>query len=242
MKRIAYLTDIHLDEKFPKENSVDTRGNWKLLLEDISVKRIDEIVFGGDIGERESNQWFFESLKNLQFKITLGNHDHLAEVLKYYNREQVNSATELYYAYEDTAVKYIFLDSSSDRISDIQFSWLRNELMSEKKILLFIHHPVLPIETAVDKLYPLAGRETIRQELQHSGSDIFIFCGHYHMADERSSGNITQIVTPSASFQIKKESTSIEIDPDNFGYRIILIDGKKIHTETVMFRRTASAG
>ena len=49
-KKIAYITDLHLDEDFPKEMGVDSRSNWKVILKDVSNRNIDEIVFGGDIG------------------------------------------------------------------------------------------------------------------------------------------------------------------------------------------------
>ena len=60
-QKIAYITDIHLDEKFPLDTGVDTRENWKIILNDISSRGINEIIFGGDIGEKTANKWFFES-------------------------------------------------------------------------------------------------------------------------------------------------------------------------------------
>ncbi|MBK7884551.1 MAG: hypothetical protein IPJ81_12770 [Chitinophagaceae bacterium] len=44
-KTIAYITDIHLDEKFPMDNGVDARGNWNIILADINKRQIDEVVF-----------------------------------------------------------------------------------------------------------------------------------------------------------------------------------------------------
>ena len=74
-ERIAYITDIHLDEKFPIDLSVDSRSNLKTIINDIKVRGINKIIFGGDIGEASSNQWFFKSLSNFDLNIVLGNHD-----------------------------------------------------------------------------------------------------------------------------------------------------------------------
>ena len=84
-KKITYVTEIHLDEKFPMEQGVDTRKNWKTILNDISSRDIYDIIFGGDIGEKAVNKWFFESLRNFTFAITLGNHDFYNEMIKHYN-------------------------------------------------------------------------------------------------------------------------------------------------------------
>lgn len=237
MKRIAYITDIHLDEKFPVENGVNPRKNWKLILEDVANKNIDEIIFGGDIGEKESNQWFFESLKDFKINIILGNHDHFSEVLKHYSKDSLNSTTrELYYSYEDNCLKYIFLDSSSGEIIQNQYQWFKRELITDKKVILFIHHPVLGVETAVDKQFPLRGRKKINEELQNFSQEVIIFCGHYHMNDERTIGNVNQFITPSASYQIRKNSKTIEVDNSTFGYRIININKDKIDSEIFLHK------
>ena len=50
MKRIAFITDIHLDEDDPRKVGVDSYKNWELILKDVASRNIDGIVFGGDIG------------------------------------------------------------------------------------------------------------------------------------------------------------------------------------------------
>ncbi|MBL4708344.1 MAG: metallophosphoesterase family protein [Flavobacteriales bacterium] len=132
-KKIAYVTDIHLDEKFPKGLRIDARKNWKIILNDISSRGIDEIVFGGDIGEKTANSWFFKSLQNYTLSITLGNHDYYKEVIKHYNTGVVENQTELYYSQENAYYKYLFLDSSSGSISQEQFSWFKKGLLTTKK-------------------------------------------------------------------------------------------------------------
>lgn len=235
MKTIAQITDIHLDEQFPIDQGVDARKNWQVLLEDVAARGIEEIVFTGDIGEKSANAWFFDTLKRhpSRFKVILGNHDDFSEATKYYQKETPGAGNELYYTCEDDHYKYLFMDSSGEKISAAQFAWLQQELNTTKKIILFIHHPVLGVDTPVDKKYPLAGREQVSTLLQQHPGEVFIFCGHYHMADEQTAGNIKQWITPAGSYQIKKQSGIIEVETDTFGYRIIRVDGTGPDTEVV---------
>lgn len=235
MKTIAYICDIHLDEDFPATLGVDAHNNWKHIMEDIRQRNIKDIIFGGDIGEIASNESFFDSLKDFNLHITPGNHDDGSEILKYYPGNQ-NSGSEIYHSEEDEFFKYIFLDSSKEELSDNQFDWLKNELKSNKNILLFIHHPILEVDSPIDKKYPLHGREKISALLKDYNNHIHIFCGHYHMQDEKSIGNIRQYITPAASYQIKKHADKIETESDTFGYRLIKIDKQQMETQ-VIFRK-----
>lgn len=142
MKQLAFITDIHLDEQFPKDNGVDARKNWQWILNDVKSKCINEIIFGGDIGDTSANPWFFESLKNFNLKMVLGNHDHYKTVTEFYKQVPETELQELFYFQEDECFKSIFLDSSSAMIGSVQLNWLKNQLMTEKKIALFVHHPI----------------------------------------------------------------------------------------------------
>ncbi len=235
-KRIAYITDTHLDENTPAEIGVDTRNNWRLILKDIAARSADEIIFGGDIGETESYSWFFRSFKNYtpNLKITLGNHDTFSEVIKYYSVNTDNESKELYYSYEDDYHKYIFLDSSAYEISSTQYKWLTGEIDTPKKMILFIHHPVLNVDSVADKEFPLLGREKIKEALHKHKNEVYIFCGHYHTIDERTDRNITQFITPAASFQMADQEGEIVKDASWFGYRIINIANGDISSQVVL--------
>jgi Icc protein len=234
-KKIAYITDIHLDEKFPIDQGVNTRKNWETILNDLSSKNIDEIIFGGDIGEKTANKWFFESLQSYSLAITLGNHDYYNEVIKHYNLGVIEKQTELYYSQERDYYKCIFLDSSSGSISPEQFDWFKEELVTTKNIALFIHHPILSIDAEVDKQFALKERNKIKIELLNLENDVSIFCGHYHFEDERSNGNIRQYITPASSYQVEKIPNEIKVNNDTFGYRTIELNKKEINTELVIF-------
>ena len=236
MKRVAYVTDLHLDEDNFKERGLDPRGNFQCILKDVINRNIKEIVCGGDIGTKESYSWFFDLVKEFKLDLTLGNHDVGSEVIKYYSAHTPSRTGELYYSYEDQHYKYIFLDSSSNEISEQQFQWLKGELTTNNRIVLFIHHPILEVRSVIDQEYPLHGREQIKQVLQKCNNDVTIFCGHYHMRDEQTDQNIKQLVTPSVSFQIDKNASSIEVNTSSFGYRIITLDQDQITSEVLWFQ------
>lgn len=234
MLNIAVITDIHLDEAFPKEAGVDSHKNWSRILKDIQSKNIQEIIFGGDIGEHTSNNYFFESLKAFNLKIILGNHDKFAEAIKYYKPNAAFNHSELYYFTETAFHKFIFLDSSTNKISTTQLVWLKNELNTTKKIIVFIHHPVLAVNTIVDRMYPLENREQVKELLFNSQKEIMIFCGHYHMEDERTERNISQFITPASSYQIEKDAETLKTHNHFFGYRIITLHEERIESKLVL--------
>jgi 3',5'-cyclic-AMP phosphodiesterase len=232
-RTIAYITDIHLGERYPQENGVDAERNWRRILDDVASRDIKEVVFGGDIGDKECYKKFFDSLRAYKLMITLGNHDNLMDV-RPYELSSLSAANDgLYYSYEDDYFKCIFLDSSSEQIVGPQYQWFLLQLNTEKKIVLFIHHPILPVNTEVDRKYPLHGRQELQDTLQALTQKVYIFCGHYHLLDEQSDKNIEQFITPAASFQMLK-SNKIVVDPSVFGYRIIHVEENSISSEVIM--------
>ena len=249
-KAIAYVTDAHIGQKIVLSGKTESgkmhylpepeehKDNLKLILDDISRRGISELVFGGDIGTKGSNEWLFNLIGKYNFKLrmVLGNHDSFSEVSKHYSSP--GSDDELKYAYEDGSFKYIYLDSSSNFISDNQFRWLQQQLNTEKKVILFLHHPVLEIDTPLDRAgAALSARDRIRGALLHAKRETVIFCGHYHMDDDAIDGNIRQLLTPAASYQIEKLSKEIAIDEQTFGYRLIEFNGSEVSSEVVLFRR-----
>ncbi|MDH7445791.1 metallophosphoesterase family protein [Aquimarina sp. 2201CG14-23] len=233
--KIAYITDIHLDEQFTTDQGIDARKNWQTILKDITDKEIDEIIFGGDIGKESANKWFFESLRAYNIAISLGNHDSFNEVTQHYDNRIDKTQTELYYTQERGFYKFIFLDSSTEMIGQEQLNWLKNELLTTKKIVIFIHHPILAINAAVDKKYALKNRLKIKEILFNIKNEITIFSGHYHFNDKSIDNNITQYVTAASSYQVEKLPNEIKLNNETFGYRIIELSKNEITTNLVSF-------
>lgn len=234
MKRIAQITDIHLNEEWSVENGADPEMNWKLILQDVGARGINEVIFTGDIGDVSGYERFFGLLKDFDFTVIPGNHDTFEGIKPYYDPPYLAGRSEMYHSREDGPFKYIFLDSSTGEISAMQLEWFENELNTTKKILLFIHHPILQVITAVDQKYPLLNRDAVRIALNRSGRDTIVFCGHYHTDDFDKQLNIRQYVTPGASVQIEKNPFEIIVHSRYYGYRIIEIEGETVRTQVVL--------
>ncbi|TDQ30212.1 metallophosphoesterase family protein [Tenacibaculum caenipelagi] len=231
LKRIAHITDLHLDEKFPEEHKISTRTRLRNVLQDILEQNITEIVCTGDIGESQSLEFFFNECNNFNLSITLGNHDSFEKVQKYLNHQKSKELNKLYYSQEKSHYKYIYLDSSSGQIDNNQLVWLKEELVSSTPIIIFIHHPILGLPLKVDEIGYLRNREDVLSLLSIQPNEITIFCGHYHLESFIPYKNIKQYITPAISFQIKKNSHTIEIGTETYGYRIIHINDHNISSK-----------
>lgn len=222
--KVAQITDLHLDEAFTKEQGVEARKNLRTVLRDIKLHGISEVVCTGDIGENDAVPYFFDQLKGHSLALTLGNHDEYATISKYLSRGKHPKTGKLYSSTLKGGFKFIFLDSSSGIIDIAQLTWLQNELNTDQTIVIFMHHPIIGLSLMVDEIGKLENRSEVLALLEKSNRRINIFCGHYHMIDHQTHGNISQHITPAVSFQIEKRTDSIVIDSATFGYRILSFD------------------
>jgi len=233
---IAFVTDMHLFEKLPTD--VDQQSNWQRVLRDVSDKRPDRVVIGGDISEADHYGPFFGSVRDCADNIHVipGNHDSTARLLLHFPNPETPDLGELYYSFGDDNFLYLFLDSSSGRISEPQLRWVREKLEdNQHKILLFIHHPVYEIDSYVDRKYPLENRDELRAILENQEREVFIFCGHNHCEDETGSGAISQYATPAVSYQVEKGTEQLMANADYFGYRWITLENGNVKSEIIKF-------
>ncbi|MBK7884552.1 MAG: hypothetical protein IPJ81_12775 [Chitinophagaceae bacterium] len=117
-------------------------------------------------------------------------------------------------------------------------TWFKNELLvAAKTVIIFIHHPILKVDTWVDKEFSLSNREAIKELLLLYNQEVIIFCGHYHTEDETVNNNIKQYITPAASYQILKGTDQLKVDINIFGYRLIYINDGQINTEVILHNK-----
>ena len=232
---IAYITDLHLNEDFPNKLGVDFKKNWERIISDIKDRNIHEVVFGGDIGDKSAHYYFFESLKDFKLEISLGNHDNYNEVKSFIENFDISKKTALYYSKNHDHYKCIYLDSSKEIIDKVQMDWLREELVTSKMVLLFVHHPILEVNALVDKQFALKDRKGVKYELQKINNKVIVFSGHYHFEDITREANIKQYVTAASSYQVEKIPDEIELSTATFGYRIIEITPTSVITKQILF-------
>lgn len=226
--KIAHITDSHLDEEFPIKNGVQTRKHFDTVLNDIKNENVTEIICTGDIGESQGLAYFFDKLKSYSLSITLGNHDKYLQISKYYPKGIQKKYQKIYNSIEKGSHKHIYLDSSSGIIDNEQINWLQTELVSSKPILIFLHHPIIGLNTKADEIGKLKNRNEVLSLIENSQNKINIFCGHYHTESRIIYKNIEQYITPAISFQIEQLKNKIEINTKIFGYRIIEIENTSI--------------
>lgn len=159
IKRIAHITDLHLDEQFPFDNKISARKRFDKILKSIKDNSIDKIVCTGDIGENKGVLYFFSQLKKLNLSVALGNHDNFTEISKHYNLGADFSSKKIYRSELQNYFKFIYLDSSSGIIDIKQLEWLKKELISSNPIVIFIHHPIIGLNLKVDEIGKLKNRE-----------------------------------------------------------------------------------
>lgn len=231
--KIAFLTDSHFGDPTALNHKIDPVKNLQTVLQDITHKNIHKIILGGDIGAFNTYTAFFKMLQNFSYDLVLGNHDEIKEVAPFYKKAEERE--ELFYSDEDAYFRYIYLDSSSTRISKRQLEWLHQQLNTEKSILIFVHHPVIGFDVTMDREYPLKNREEVLSVLAESNKATHLFCGHYHTNDERHLNNIHQYCTQALSFQVAEHTSKIEVLNMNFGYRIIELEQGTIKTKLRQF-------
>ncbi|MGV3527731.1 MAG: metallophosphoesterase family protein [Flavisolibacter sp.] len=230
---IAFISDLHIDDEVSAGANAYPRPNLEKVLADIKRRNVSHIIIGGDLGDASALPWLFDQLKDFRVEFILGNHDHYAAAAPFLLQHS-GKQNELFYSFDEDDYRYIFLDSSSETVSDAQLDWLPQQLATELQILIFIHHPVLRINSAVDSLYPLKNRQSIEAVLRQSEKSISLFCGHCHTADFKTDGNIRQYVTPSISFQAQQSTADLQFDNSRFGYSIIEL-GDSVELNVVWF-------
>ncbi|MEP3388538.1 MAG: metallophosphoesterase [Reichenbachiella sp.] len=238
--KIALITDLHAEENWVSEQDVSSWDNWKITLDDIESRGIEEVIFLGDIGAPAAHQKFFDSLEERPFnyKVILGNHEDFEEVMQTKKPAAIQNRKAWYWSEEGEAYKSIFLDTSTDAISATQLDWLEAELQTDKSILLFVHHPILPTHTTPHLEFPLEGDQVIHKLLKKHPKPVHIFCGHLHLDDECVDEHIVQTVTPSASIQIKRHSEKAEVENIGFAYRLLDIQPDQIDAEVIWFDKS----
>ena len=231
VKKIAHITDLHLDEEFPFEDKISARKRFDKILASVKDNGINHIVCTGDIGENEGIQYFFELLQKMDLSIVLGNHDNFMKISKYYNLGADYNSKKIYRSELNNHFKFIYLDSSSGIIDIKQLEWLKKELILSHPIIIFIHHPIIGLNLKVDEIGKLKNREDLIKVLEEVPNEIAIHCGHYHMESTLVYKNITQYITPAVAFQIEKNISEIKINTAISGYRIILIENNELSSE-----------
>ena len=240
MKKIAQMTDLHLDDFLADHYKVDARQH---VIDALSLARsrgISASILTGDLGAPEAHDWLFEIVRKhgFEFLVILGNHDTLSDFQRFDFLQPLLKDDGLYYSKTLEGFPSLFLDSSAGVIGADQLDWLEEQVAaSNDPLLVFVHHPILDCGgTIMDRLYPLENRDDVRRILEKSQRQVSIFCGHYHyhVVNENRDGNLSQFLTPAIFGQIKPYGERIEPEGDGYiAFREIHLMDKELRTEVV---------
>ncbi len=237
MKRIAQVTDLHLDDEKSESYGINTRKNIQKVLADVHSKKIEYVVFTGDLGEEDTIMWLNSLVKTHQIKadFIFGNHDNPAHYKENSAFSEDFHGDCRYYCKEDEGFLQLFLDSGKRVIEGEQLSWLKVKCLSSKlPILIFIHHPILDCDDSMmDKEYPLLERDGIRDFLFSLSLPVTVVCGHYHTTHEQTVKNIHQLVTLSTYIQMKPHSEKLETGSKEIGYRILNLNCGQVTSQII---------
>ena len=220
MERFAWITDLHLDEPFPKKIGIDTEVHWQHLIQHLKRNKIQHIVYTGDLGNY--NKAFIKSFMDQQFSLDFvpGNHDKTEHICPLLHSYGLLPSSKGFYSRVLNGLKIIALDSALEITKAEQLTWLQQQLEVDLPILLLIHHPILDAVTVMDKKHALHGRERIAETLFQHAYPITILSGHYHLQKTVTQHNVTQHIGIAASYQLKDDPTDIEVRTHHFGYNL----------------------
>ncbi|MDF2651351.1 MAG: metallophosphoesterase [Paenibacillus sp.] len=220
--------------------TIKTRENFQNSLTLSKKMNADCVVFTGDIIHFPSSE-NIEATQNdlkligLPYLYTLGNHDWHYSHLEQWNDEtravnyskffELTNGNPAYQMLEVSGIRLIAIDNSNYQISEQQLLFFKEQLVTEKPCLLFMHIPIYipsleadvvqrwkaPIMMAakgwkrdtMEKWSVRAVDESTREfcELLTEGKAdnlIAIFCGHVHMPhkDEFRKGRFQYVTKP----------------------------------------------
>lgn len=228
--RIAFITDIHIDEAGKQPKGIDVRQNFLKALAFLPELNPSCLVIGGDVCNTVGNQgiyeWVKQELDKLPFPyyVIPGNHDDSALLATVFRRAHNLHDNELYFALPLEGRPTLFLDTSKGELSPKQWTWLKNYMsaLRDNNVLVFMHHPPLPADvTFMDNKYPFRQSEEFLDLVRESPCHVTVVCGHYHVEKVVQRSNLLVLLTPSTFFQMKHDPAQLVIDNHCVGIREI---------------------
>ena len=230
--RIAQITDIHIGHPDERPHGINARDQFLRTLDTICSWEPDHIVLSGDLCFREPDdivyEWIAGQLEALPCEVTViaGNHDSQLLIQRHFDTFYHEATDEIYGndILGDTQV--FFLDTARGLMSETQYNWFDDQLdRNASRIMIFMHHPPLYCGVPhMDEQYAFREIPRVQRVFQGVNSELYIFCGHYHVDRVIRHANQLIHITPSTYFQIDSSIVEFGIDHHRPGFRMIEID------------------
>jgi 3',5'-cyclic-AMP phosphodiesterase len=220
---LIQISDIHLSHDGSSVREIDVHGQFQSILTKAQDYPCDLLIISGDICSESGDIRTYKSLKalleqkNLTYLIMSGNHDNSEVLASVFPDGPALQGGELFGRKEDL----LFLDTSSNSLSQQQLDWLYKE-DSKRPYLLFMHHPPKLMNMKfMDLKYPLENIKEVSQAFSKLKNCQGIFTGHYHCALKDSLHGIPLYVCPSTMMQLSPHKIEYEIVSTRAAFRII---------------------
>jgi Icc protein len=223
--RIVFITDLHIDTDISRSRGIDNLQRFEVVLRDSLKYNPELIVLGGDLCNMDGELETYQQIKTMMDAISVayhvisGNHDDSSMINNmFYNEDR----PEAYRSAEVDHWQLIYLDSSKGRMSSKQWTWLEASLTTDKRCLVFMHHP--PVICGSAHMEPKYSFEEIAEFsllCKKQTRQIVTITGHFHMDRVVVKDELSVFVTPSTFLQIDPNSEALKVDTSYAAYRVI---------------------
>lgn len=198
------------------------------LRDSIASEKITSLILPGDNLYFGRYDWTWDQWKKLDFKfdvVAIGNHHGGYEKeIKYFNMPGE------YFAVVKNKARFLVLNSDNQDNVDLQFSWVRNELLnaSEKLIFLVFHHPSFNTGGGHDWRTKEIFQRQMHQIYKDFGRKISaIFVGHEHLSSFVTFGSLPVIVAGSGR-EVKK-ANPVSYEEEGFKIQTLFLAPRQQH-------------
>lgn len=244
--RLVILSDLHIAESGLPIWETETKAHFDSAIDIIKhIPSIDAIIVSGDIADKGS-QWAYnyvrDSFDSLRIPTLFvpGNHDNIS---------RFKSTMDTQWCHTDKTVelqnwKFIFLSSvmpcpdeqgsnmSRGYLYQDEVSRLKEELNTESKICIVLHHPPIEQEGWLNRKLLMNRSEFNDIIREHDNVNLVIY-GHTHYHSIQKICGITYIGSPAVGFAFNKDLPKFQIDNGAEAILFIEINDLGIHCKPI---------
>lgn len=251
--RILQLTDLHLfADPAARLREIPTRAIVQRVLAAVQARagEWDLVVLTGDLAHDETRETYSAvrdllgpQLLGLQLpgtelrsrgrcRIVPGNHDNRAAIRDAFPDCDITPGEWITFATDVGGWRLIGLDTHCPgevwgRIEPSQLDWLATELEahSDRRTLIFMHHPPFQVQSRWLDLVGLRQAEAFWEVIRHFPHVRGVSCGHVHQEFRGQVHGVAVYTTPAASIQFRPGTDELEITDEPPGFRVFALDG-----------------
>ena len=246
--QVIQVTDPHLfADADGRLRGVPTRSAFEEVLEHVEERHgdADRLIVTGDLAEdrrRETYDTLRQRLSSWgeRARVVPGNHDVPGDVGSAFRDMFRIDAPKLAFVDTNTDWALVGLDSHVDgqdagQIGEAQLDWLDDVLLSlaGRSIVLFVHHPPVPIGTGWLDAMGLSDADALCRVLRRHREVRAIFHGHTHQESHVKLDDIDVYGAPSTAFQFEPGTSAPRTEDIPPGYRVIDLEPDGVKTRVV---------